>query len=196
MVNFFVAGTTVAMLATLQGCATRSYREYPARVAPVDPASLNFQDIARATDSAGAVTIIGLRRVEKGIHVVFGIEVPPSFEAHQAGPFASGLETIRPTAIELLNGKGEQILLRSRRVEDDEADLSIHYYYYYPLKPVAGNDRRFYYETRFVTDETLPSGTYRVRAVTSEFWSEYPLQIDPSPRQFAPVYVPPLRSPY
>lgn len=197
MMKFLLIGTIIATLATLQGCGIWAINHYPELVAPADPASLNFDQIDHATETSAAVTIIDLRRVERGVHIVFAIERPALFDQRYHGfMLAFDLENLPPTAIELLDTKGNPVPLRPRDREVIQLPFSgNHIRWQDPfLVPIAGRERLCFYETRFRTARTLPEGTYRVRAIPSEFPKSHglPMNINADQKTFTPALVPPL----
>lgn len=192
------------LLLTLTGCESGPFRVVhdPKLVEPADPASLTFDHIDHATETAVAVTVIDLRRVEGGVHVVLAVEIPSSFE-HPTHPrllsdkirdLAYRLDDLSPKAMEILNADGDSISLRPREREEMNRPLDMFISWGHGLRSVPGRERLYFIETRYRTRETLPEGTYRVRAIPSEFpkTTGVPTNVNADQKTFTPTFVPPL----
>lgn len=197
-------GIAVIMSFALQGCESGPFRVVhdPKLVAPADPASLTFDHIEHATETAVAVTVIDLRRVEGGVHVVLAVEIPPSFE-HATHPkllsdkirdLAYRLDDLSPKAIEILNADGDSISLQPSEREEIDRPLGMFISWGHGLRKVPGRERLYVIETRYRTRGTLPEGTYRVRAIPSEFPKRpgVPTNVNADQKTFTPTFVPPL----
>lgn len=199
-----LVGIAAITFVMLQSCESGPWRiiHDPKAVEPVDPATLSFENIQRATDKEVGISVIDLRRVEGGVHVVIAVEIPSEIQKlagyareSEIRSLSLDLEDAPPDAFELLDPVGEQVKLRPGKSEEINRPRSITVYRHHGTYGVPGSDRLYYREIRFRTEKTLPPGEYRIRAIPTAFparFSSIPIKVSRDQRTFVPALFPPL----